>query len=120
MTDIDEKCFCVNREKGEKIKKLVGCVGKLSSQQEKELLVFGKNDFSVIWSQLKKCSQLWLGPAAYMNHDCDPNCDFNVNGSRIEYLAKRDISPGEELFISYGESYFGENNSCCQCQTCQK
>ncbi|KAG1175619.1 hypothetical protein G6F70_003959 [Rhizopus microsporus] len=116
-----EACIIANKhwQAGEYIKNCTGSVCCLTSEADQLLRSEGK-DFSVMLSQRYKHAFLFLGPARFMNHDCNPNCAFVKHGNEVTFRAVRAIKPGEELTVKYGDHYFGINNSECRCATCEK
>ncbi|KAJ2808275.1 histone lysine methyltransferase Set9 [Coemansia guatemalensis] len=97
-----------------------GSVAKLSDPEIKRM-EHESADFSVMWWSKKKSMCLFLGPARFVNHDCDSNCRFTALGSdAICFQALRTIEPGEEITTHYGSSYFGDGNCECLCATCEK
>ena len=55
---------------GDQIKACTGVIAELTREDE---LALKNRDFSVMYSTKKKCMYLLLGPARFVNHDCEPN-----------------------------------------------
>lgn len=58
--------------------------------------------------------------AGYINHDCHPNTETDVIDGKIIFEAIKDIAPGDELTVDYGEEYFDEfiRPNGCRCASC--
>ena len=71
-----------------------------------------------------KSTRIMLGPASFVNHECNPNARFVVSGEKnktiISIQAIRTVEIDEEISIFYSPDYFGDNNRNCQCTTCMK
>ena len=69
--------------------------------------------------QGSKLSRVIVGPIRFVNHSCQPNCEYKaveLNGRRaVEIVTLRKISPGSELLTFYGEELFGPGNKDCLC-----
>lgn len=104
---------------GEPIKYLCGIQVVITPEEEAEMAL-RKKDFSIVVSSRNKCTSLFMGPARFANHDCDANARLVTKGQAgMEVIACKAIEVGDEITVTYGESYFGEDNCECLCQTCE-
>ena len=90
------------------------------SPEEEDTITNTGMDFSIVYSTYKKRNYIFLGPARFVNHDCDPNAELASNGDEIRVTTTKAIDPAEEITLYYGEHYFGKYNSECLCATCEK
>ena len=103
----------------EEIKYLTGVQVAMTEEQEQKLEL-ARKDFSLVISSRKKTRSLFLGPARFANHDCDANARLSTKGyDGMQIVAAKPIQAGDEITVSYGEDYFGENNEECLCKTCE-
>ncbi|OJA09199.1 hypothetical protein AZE42_00688 [Rhizopogon vesiculosus] len=127
-TGKSELCILATRPlaPGVVITELKGSMAHLSKEEDKELKrtdlrnIDIRRDFSVIHSRQMKKNHLFLGPARFVNHDCDNNCELFREGKYITFRTLRAISTGEEITAHYGDGYFGSKNRHCLCETCEK
>ncbi|PHH72599.1 hypothetical protein CDD80_4417 [Ophiocordyceps camponoti-rufipedis] len=116
-----EACVTARRPIGrnEAIRYLAGVQVNITPEEEKEMAV-RKKDFSIVVSSRSKSASLFMGPARFANHDCMANARLVTKGhGGIEIIATRPIAVGEEITVSYGENYFGDDNRECLCRTCE-
>ncbi|OJD18362.1 hypothetical protein AJ78_01606 [Emergomyces pasteurianus Ep9510] len=104
---------------GTTIRGLSGTLVPMTREEEIDLDLTRK-DFSIVMSSRKKTPSIFLGPARFANHDCNANGRLVMRGPEsMEVVAIRDIVVGEEITVSYGENYFGEDNCECLCHSCE-
>src|SRR5690606_1956973 len=84
-------------QRGEEIKNLCGVLVKMTEADEEEYRG-RERDFSVMHSSRMNGNCLLLGPARFVNHDCEPNARFvTTSKDLITLTATRDIELGEEI-----------------------
>ena len=106
-------------KRGETIKYLCGNLVAMTEEEEKDLDLT-RRDFSIVMSSRKKTPSLFLGPARFANHDCDANARLTTTGSDgMQIVAVRNIHQDEEITVTYGEDYFGNENCECLCRSCE-
>ncbi|KAM0820371.1 putative Histone-lysine N-methyltransferase SET9 [Seiridium cardinale] len=106
-------------KRGESVKYLSGIQVLITAKEEDEMTK-RKKDFSIVVSSRNKCASLFMGPARFANHDCDANARLVITSqSTIEIFATKNIEVGDEITVTYGENYFGEDNCECLCHTCE-
>ncbi|KAI8143776.1 hypothetical protein BJV82DRAFT_656721 [Fennellomyces sp. T-0311] len=116
-----EACLIATKDfhVGDELRLCTGMIANLNPSED-AMLRKGQKDFSIMWSTRKGCSCLFLGPARFVNHDCDSNCKFiSLGQSSVTFKVVKEIRCGEELTVFYGNHYFGENNNECRCATCE-
>ncbi|KAI0718987.1 hypothetical protein C8T65DRAFT_716723 [Cerioporus squamosus] len=129
-TGKSELCILATRPlvPGTVISELKGSMADLTEEEDKELKgtdvgqaqgVGIRRDFSVIHSKQLKKNHLFLGPARFVNHDCDHNVELFREGRYITFRVIKHIGVGEEVTAHYGDGYFGRNNRHCLCATCE-
>ena len=102
---------------------LTGLKGFLAKISENELQE--DMSFSVFapTSNYKQTRSM-LGPASFVNSDCNPNVRFILEGeksaSSVAIQSIKTIGAGEEITVNYGEKYFGDDNKNCRCVGCQQ
>lgn len=106
-------------KRNETIKYLSG-IQVLITPEEEAALSVRKKDFSIVVSSRSRMASLFMGPARFANHDCGANAKLVITSqATIDIVAVRHIEVGEEVTVTYGDNYFGENNCECLCQTCE-
>ncbi|KAH8898365.1 hypothetical protein GQ53DRAFT_416662 [Thozetella sp. PMI_491] len=106
-------------KRNETVKYLAGIQVVITPEEEDEMAQ-RKKDFSIVVSSRSKSASLFMGPARFANHDCDANARLVTRSQAgIEIIASRDIEVGDEITVTYGEDYFGEDNCECLCKTCE-
>jgi histone-lysine N-methyltransferase SUV420H len=107
-------------KKGEIVKYLCGIQVIMTPEEEADIAQ-RKRDFSIVISSRNKSASLFLGPARFANHDCGANARLMTTGLvGMEIIAAKDIEIGEEITVTYGGNYFGEDNCECLCKACEE
>ncbi len=51
-------------------------------------------------------------PLRFTNHSCRPNTTLRIRQGRVEFYAMRELRPGEEITVNYGETHHNRTLRC--------
>jgi histone-lysine N-methyltransferase SUV420H len=90
-------------KKGETVKYLCG-IQVIMTDEEVESIKASRRDFSIVLSSRRQgLPSLFLGPARFANHDCNPNAELRpIESAGMAIKAIRDIEVGDEITVEYG------------------
>jgi histone-lysine N-methyltransferase SUV420H len=97
---------------------LCGILVPITTQEEGYLEEM-ESAFSVIMSSCRKTIHVLLGPARFVNHDCNPNAKLTPIGDKVQAIATRVVTAEQEITVDYGKEYFGRSNCDCLCKSCR-
>ncbi|KAE9525546.1 hypothetical protein AGLY_014073 [Aphis glycines] len=101
----------LTKQTSEVIEELCGATYPIEAQY----IVRGENDYSLIKSGRTKLNLLFLGPAAFCNHNSGVNAEIiSTSKTRSDVKAIKDIQAGEKITVYYGRHYFNDDNLRCQ------
>lgn len=71
------------------------------------------HDYLYCWPKEGDGRAIVLGQGSLFNHDAKPNADWVTDeaGRQCVYHAVRDIQPGEEILINYGDDYWSTEHA---------
>ncbi|MBI3623480.1 SET domain-containing protein-lysine N-methyltransferase [Candidatus Pacearchaeota archaeon] len=96
--------------------KLIEYIGKKITKEEAERV--SDKDGVFLFELSKKWDidgNVPENTARFINHSCDPNCDFEIKNKQIWIRAMKDIKKGEELSYNYGFDLDGYKRYPCRC-----
>ncbi|KAK0703377.1 hypothetical protein B0T26DRAFT_792835 [Lasiosphaeria miniovina] len=84
--------------RGSAVAYLNGSRVDISREEEGFLTSHGK-DFSIVFSSRRNRNCVFLGPARFVNHDCDANAVLVPEGGGIQVTTTADIEASEEITV---------------------
>ncbi|KAF8322291.1 SET domain-containing protein, partial [Clavulina sp. PMI_390] len=110
---------------GSYITQLEGTMARLTADEDAALSMSknngyeGRKDFSVVQLAGSNQNMMFLGPARFVNHDCQPNAMLERKDKVMRFKALKNINAAEEITAYYADDYFGSGNRECLCKTCE-
>jgi SET domain-containing protein len=99
-----------------RLRKIGEIRGESISVSEARQRAMGKQRIMIVEISAKKAidASQSSDPMRFTNHCCSPNARLSIQGGRIEFYALRNIEPGEEITVNYGETHH-EGTLACRC-----